>query len=188
MLFGYAIENALKGLIAQKLVEAGETVRRRMGKAGAMGSGLPCLPCSGVGSCAIRILRLQPGEITMSSTTRAVVVAALTAIGAVAAFGSEPLQAQTYSNNPYRPVPWPKPWQPDGLNGSIDFGPTTGIYADPNTDHIWLATRCGRTPRYHTNQEGCVFKPDYDPAFKVDERAIPQTAALVALAAGEGMG
>ena len=96
------------------------------------------------------------------------VVAALAAVAAIAAFGPGPLQAQTYSNNPYRPVPWPKPWQPDGLNGSIDFGATTGIYADPNTDHIWLATRCGRTPRYHTNQEGCVFKPDYDMVFKFD--------------------
>ena len=45
------------------------------------------------------------GEITMSSTTRVVVVAALTAIAAVAAFGPEALQAQMYSNNPYRPVP-----------------------------------------------------------------------------------
>ena len=104
----------------------------------------------------------------MSSTTRIVVVAALAAVAAIAAFGPEVLQAQTYSNNPYRPVPWPKPWQPDGLNGSIDFGATTGMYADPNTDHLWLATRCGRTPRYHTNQEGCVFKPDYDMVFKFD--------------------
>ena len=104
----------------------------------------------------------------MSSATRMAIVAALAAVAAIATFGPGPLQAQTYSNNPYRPVPWPKPWQPDGLNGSIDFGATTGIYADPNTDHIWLATRCGRTPRYHTNQEGCVFKPDYDMVFKFD--------------------
>ena len=103
----------------------------------------------------------------MSSTTRAVLTAALAAITAVAVFGPG-LQAQAYSNNPYRPVPWPKPWAPDGLNGSMDFGATTGMYADPNTDHIWLATRCGRTPRYHTNQEGCVFKPDYDMIFKFD--------------------
>ena len=104
----------------------------------------------------------------MSSATRMAIVAALAAVAAIATFGPGPLQAQTYSNNPYRPVPWPKPWQPDGLNGSIDFGATTGIYADPSTDHIWLATRCGRTPRYHTNQEGCVFKPDYDMVFKFD--------------------
>ena len=104
----------------------------------------------------------------MSSATRLAVVAALAAVAAIAAFDPGPLQAQTYSNNPYRPVPWPKPWQPDGLNGSMDFGATTGIYADPDTDHIWLATRCGRTPRYHTNQEGCVFKPDYDMVFKFD--------------------
>jgi hypothetical protein len=103
----------------------------------------------------------------MSSTKRAVFTAVLAAITAVAVFGPG-LQAQAYSNNPYRPVPWPKPWTPDGLNGSIDFGATTGMYGDPNTDHIWLATRCGRTPRYHTNQEGCVFKPDYDMIFKFD--------------------
>ncbi|MDP3520672.1 MAG: hypothetical protein Q8S02_08620, partial [Hydrogenophaga sp.] len=50
----------------------------------------------------------------------------------------------------------------------MDLGATTGIFADPNSDHIWIATRCGRTENYHANQEGCVFKPDYDMIFKFD--------------------
>jgi DNA-binding beta-propeller fold protein YncE len=102
----------------------------------------------------------------MSSTARAVFLAVLCAI-AVVTYGPA-LQAQAYSNNPYRPVPWPKPWGPDGANGAMDFGPTTALFADPNTDHIWIATRCGRTPNYHTSNEGCVFKPDYDMIFKFD--------------------
>lgn len=83
-------------------------------------------------------------------------------------FPNQLLQAQTHSNNPYRPVPWPKPWSPDGGRGAMDFGATAALYADPNSDHIWIATRCGRTPNYHANQEGCVFKPGYDMIFKFD--------------------
>jgi sugar lactone lactonase YvrE len=97
---------------------------------------------------------------------RAVFTAALAVIAVCTL--SPGLQAQAYSNNPYRPVPWPKPWQPDGLQGSIDFGPTSAVFADPNEDALWVATRCGRTPNYHTSQEGCVFKPDYDMIFKFD--------------------
>ena len=48
----------------------------------------------------------------------------------------------------------------------MDFGPTTGLFADPNTDHIWLATRCGRNPNFHSSNEGCTFKPDYNMVFK----------------------
>lgn len=103
----------------------------------------------------------------MSSTARAVFAAALATIAVVGAFGPN-LRAQTYSNNPYRPVPWPKPWAPDGLNGSIDFGPTTALFADPNTDHIWLATRCERNPNYHSSDEGCTSKPDHNMVFKFD--------------------
>lgn len=103
----------------------------------------------------------------MSSTARSVFAAALATIAAVAALSSG-LRAQMYSNSPYRPVPWPKPWAPDGLNGSMDLGPTTALFADPNTDHIWLATRCGRNPNYHSSDEGCTFRPGYNMVFKFD--------------------
>jgi DNA-binding beta-propeller fold protein YncE len=102
-----------------------------------------------------------------NSKARAAYAAALAVVATIAAFG-QGLQAQMYSNSSYYPVPWPKPWSPDGANGSIDFGPTTAMFADPNTDHIWIATRCGRTPNYHTSEEGCVFKPDYNMVFKFD--------------------
>jgi hypothetical protein len=69
----------------------------------------------------------------MFLSTRTLIVTVLATMGAALVLVPGLLGAQTYSNNPYRPVPWPKPWQPDGLNGSIDFGPTTGVYADPTT-------------------------------------------------------
>lgn len=87
---------------------------------------------------------------------------------AVLSLPIEALNSQTYSNNPYRPVPWPKPWSPDGGNGAMDFGATASVYADPTSDHIWITNRCGRTPNYHANQEGCIFKPDYNMIFKFD--------------------
>jgi hypothetical protein len=50
----------------------------------------------------------------------------------------------------------------------MDFGPTTAIFADPNTDDIWIATRCGRNGNYHSSNEGCTFRPNYDMVFKFD--------------------
>jgi hypothetical protein len=100
--------------------------------------------------------------------TRIALLGVAIAFGSSAALSHIHVRAQTYSNNPYRPVPWPKPWLPDGQNGAMDFGPTTALFADPTSDHIWIATRCGRTPLYHSSNEGCTFKPKYDMVFKFD--------------------
>jgi hypothetical protein len=100
--------------------------------------------------------------------SRSVLIGVAVVAAALSSSAGRDLRAQTYSNNPYRPVPWPKPWMPDGQNGAMDFGPTTAIFADPATDHIWIATRCGRTPLYHSSNEGCTWKPGYDMVFKFD--------------------
>jgi DNA-binding beta-propeller fold protein YncE len=96
----------------------------------------------------------------MSSTSRSRFTAAVAVITSIAS--SPPQLRAQIGPNPYRPVAWGD--LPDGR----EWGPLSGIFADPDGRHIWFADRCGPTPLPSSTQEGCLFKPDIAPILKLD--------------------